>query len=372
MKIAFVIGSLEVGGTETQVCRLAAELQRRGHQVMVLVLTGTGPLASQLESEGVEWKPVGYEGLRFRNEEGKFRPWVVISELAKFRHLINAFRDLRPDVCHAFLYWAYVIALPLAWVTRVPVRLSGRRGLTRPRGHNIFYRSLEGISNLFAHRITANAEAVAADVVLNESVKRSKIVVIPNGVDIPPLASDAGLDPPVGLMVANLIGYKGHLDLVNALSLLDRPPVIRLIGEGPERNSIQSQIEAKGLAHVLILEGHAPNAARLWTTVQFGVLTSHEEGLPNAVLEAMAAGVPMVATRVGGVPDLLENGTNGFLVSPGNAAELSDAISKIATDSELRTKLGEAAREKALKYSWSACTDRHLDLYEQILKEINR
>lgn len=366
MRIAFVLGSLDVGGTETQVCRLAAELRTAGHEVIVLVLTTDGPLAAVLEEAGVARRAFGYSGLRFRDSRRRLRPWVVLVELSKLRHLYRALRAFRPEVCHAFLYWSYVIALPLAWLARVPVRVSGRRGLTSPRSYNLFYRTIGRASNRFAHTITANANAIADDVVLHERVASNRIRVIRNGVDIPADVSPVGRQPAEGLIVANFIPYKGYADLVRALHLLDRPPVVRAVGEGPQRASLEVAVRAAGLGAVLHFEGHVPDARRLWGTVQFGILASHEEGLPNAVLEAMAAGVPMVATVVGGVPELLEDGVTGLLVPPGDPDQLAAAIERIAGDPELRKRMGGAARARAAAYSWERCVGEYMALYREL------
>lgn len=367
-----MIGSLDVGGTETQVCRLAVELSTLGHEVLVFVLTDGGPLKEILDSHGVPWKALGYGGIRFRNADRKLRPWVVLGELAKIRDLYVAFRGFRPDVCHAFLYWAYVIALPIAAAARVPVRVSGRRGLTRPRGGSRLYRSMESFSNRFAHAITANADAVTEDVIEHEGVARSRIRVIRNGVDIPEHAAPVDEEPAVGLIVANLIAYKGHGDLISAMSMMTNPPKIRVIGQGLQREFLESEIERAGLTGTLILEGHRQNASSEWTKVQFGVLASHEEGFPNALLEGMAAGVPMVATRVGGVPELLEDGVTGIIVPAQDPREMASAISRLVEDKDLRLKLGTAARASAMRYSWEMCVDEHVSLYKEIASGLQR
>lgn len=366
MKIALVVGSLDLGGTETQVCRLAVELRRAGHDARVMVLTETGPLAATLEEEGVPFEAFGYGGIRFRNANRKLRPWVVLGELGKIVKMYRSLRRFRPQVCHAFLYWAYVIALPIAAVAGVPVRLSGRRGLTRPRADSPIYRGLERFSNRFAAAITANADAVVEDVVVHEGVDRKRIHVIRNGVDIPKEVADVEREPAVGMIVANLIGYKGHADLVRALAKIDRPPTIRALGEGAERAAITSLLAEHGLRDVLILEGSVPKASQRWVEAQFGVLASHEEGFPNAVLEAMAAGVPMVATSVGGVPELIDDGVTGSIVPAKDPDAMSEAIARLASDPQLRKKMGTAARQEAERYSWPRCVDAHLELYRSL------
>jgi glycosyltransferase involved in cell wall biosynthesis len=192
--------------------------------------------------------------------------------------------------------------------------------------------------------------------------------VIPNGVDIPETATDVRGADPVGVMIANFQPAKGHLNLVEALRIVDRPPLIRLLGDGVERPRIEAAIAAAGLGGTLRLEGRLPDAAAQLAHVQFCVQPSNDEGLPNAILEAMAAGVPVVATRVGGIPELIHDGVDGLLVPPGDPAALAAAIARLASDEALRVRLGAAARERARAFSWEACTDQHVRLYEELLR----
>lgn len=375
MRIAFVIGTLDIGGTETQMCRLARELTAEGHEVEVLVLAGRGPLAEVLEAAGIAWRGFGYLGLRFRDDLGRFRPWVVLSEFRKFFEefrkffeMWREFRRFKPDVCHAFLFAAYVIALPCAALARVPVRVGGRRGVSRPYAGSLILRALERLSDRCAHAIAANSRAVAQDVIVHEGVAPAKICVIHNGVDVPPATVPVEHQPATGLIVANLIYYKGHADLVSALALLEDPPTIRAVGEGPERPALEAKIAECGLDGVLRLEGTVPDASRLYLEVQFGLLASHEEGFPNAILEAMAAGVPVVATAVGGVPEMVEHEVTGLLVPPRRPAALAEAIARIASDPRLRVRLGREARERARRdFSWERCRESHLALYRELL-----
>jgi glycosyltransferase involved in cell wall biosynthesis len=361
VKLALVVGTLRVGGTEVQACRLAAQLSDAGHEVTVLVLGESGPLATTLRRSGIPFAVFSYTGLLARNRRGRRR--LRVRDLAKLYAFARALHALKPDVCHAFLYWSYVFAMPVAAIARTPVRVSARRGITRAGDSSVRAR-LERASNRFAHVIVANSCAVASDVVSHERVSPSRVVVIPNGVDVPAKRAELRREPAVGLMVANLIEYKGHADVVSALTMIDDPPVIRMIGEGPERGALQRQIRVAKLESVAVLQGAICDAAELFVDVQFALLASHEEGFPNAVLEAMAAGLPVVATRVGGVSEVIEDGVHGLLVPPRTPAALAAAIERVALDPTLRCRLGRAARERARDYSWDRCTRSHEHLYQ--------
>jgi glycosyltransferase involved in cell wall biosynthesis len=221
------------------------------------------------------------------------------------------------------------------------------------------------LSNRFAHVVVANSSEGAREAIRDESLKPEKVRVIHNGVDIPRVAGNPETKPPVGLMIANFIPYKGHRDLIQALSQLSDVPMIRLVGDGFERSVIEEEVMRAGLGGFVRFEGRVMEAKTLYVEAQFGLLVSHQEGMPNAVIEGMAAGIPMIATAVGGIPEILEDDVTGLLVPPQNPPALATAISRLVQDPQLRARLGTAAREKAKEWSWDHCTDRHLALYRE-------
>jgi L-malate glycosyltransferase len=275
----------------------------------------------------------------------------------------------RPDVCHAFLGWATMFGIPGAAIGRIPVRIAGRRGL--PSGPRLepHWLATRRLSVLCSHAIVANSRAVALAVGRAEPAARRKLHVIPNGVDMPVAVANVAAQPAEGLMVANLIDYKGHRDLIEALSQLPNPPVVRLVGDGRERRALTALVSARGLAHAVTFEGAIPRARELFARAQFGVLASHEEGMPNAILEAMSYGVPVIATAVGGVPELVRDGVDGLLVPSNSPAQLAAAIARLAGDAALRLNLGASARSRAREFSWTRCVTAHEDLYYGLMND---
>jgi glycosyltransferase involved in cell wall biosynthesis len=365
MRIAFVIGTLGLGGTESQVCRLASELAKDGHDVRVFVLTAEGPLGATLDAAGVPWEGFGYSGLSIRDDRRRLRPWKAIPALRTVFALWGAMRRFRPDVCHAFLLWAYIYGMIGAGVLRIRVRVSSRRGPWVTLNENRLDRPAGRFSNRFAHVIVANSEAGRAEAIEDEGVPADRVRVIRNGVDIPERAADVSIQPATALLISNLIAYKGHLDLIAALATLDEVPVVRLVGDGPERAALQAAVDAAGLSDKVLFEGRVLNARDLYQEVQFGLLVSHQEGMPNAVIEGMAAGVPMVATSVGGVTEVVQDGATGLLVPPRDPPALAAAIKRISADPALRSALGSAARRQAESWSWDRCKQQHLELYRE-------
>jgi glycosyltransferase involved in cell wall biosynthesis len=178
-------------------------------------------------------------------------------------------------------------------------------------------------------------------------------VVVPNAVSAPPELPSrrhAAPGPLTIACVANLIAYKGHADLLAAAALLREAGHadwrLLLIGEGPERAALEAQVEELGLGAHVELRGTCTDVPAVLAEADLSVLPSLTEGMPNAVLESMAAGVPVVATAVGSVPELLGDGV-GALVAPGDRAGLAAALGEMIGSPKLRARHATAGWERA-------------------------
>lgn len=344
--ILFVIGTLDIGGTERQLVRLATRLDRRRFRPVVCCLTSDGPLRAPLEAAGVPVEVVGFRGLTiFRH------PVAVCRQLAQ---LTGAMRRHRPVIVHSFLFWAYILGTFAARAARVPFILTSRRGLDHAKARKPHYLALERLANRLTDLVVANSQAVAAHAVYAEGLPPSKVRVIYNGVDpaeFPPRPPQTvGSVVQIGCL-ANLIAYKGHLDLVEAAATVcaARPAVrVLLAGEGPMRKAIATRIRSLGLESRVTLDGLVPDGPAWLRTLDAFVLPSREEGFPNALLEAMATGLPTVATDVGGVPEVLTDRVTGRLVPPQDPAALAAALNDLLADPGGAACLGAAARERVL------------------------
>jgi glycosyltransferase involved in cell wall biosynthesis len=366
LRIVLSIGSLQVGGTESQLVKLAARLNARGHEVHVVAVRCGGPYEEELRALGIPTRIFAYG--RLRDDTGRRTPRILLAEARKLLALWRHLRDLRPDVCHGFLFTCYTQVLPLAWLAGVPARVNGRRGATPPTPTGFRRAVLDFAGHRSSSLYVTNSRTLSRELVEAEKVPVGRIEVIPNGVELPERTADPSRSPARGIVVANLIAYKGHADLIEALALLDAPPPLCLVGEGPERERLTALIEARGLGHVVRLAGAAPDARALLADYEFAVLPSHAEGLPNAVLEAMAAGLPIVATRVGGVPEVLADDLAGILVPPHDPAALAAAIERLAGDPELRRAMGAEGRRAAGRLSMEECAARHEAVYRTLLR----
>ena len=193
--------------------------------------------------------------------------------------------------------------------------------------------------------------------VSQEGIPVEKTGVIHNGLDFDVQSAPVGLDPEweVGpgdgcaAMVANFHAYKGHLDVLAAVRLVvGRYPRFKLIlfGDGAERTAIERYLQEHHLASNVVLAGARLDAANLLSAFDFSVLNSTQESFPNALMESMARGVPVISTRVGGVPELVRDGVDGILVESGNPEQLATAMLELLDDAEKRGAMGEMGRAR--------------------------
>jgi L-malate glycosyltransferase len=363
-KVRLMIGQLGLGGTEQQVALLACGLHERGIDTSVLVMFDGGPREEALRQAGV---PVIYLGFRrfttLRN---------MSANVAAFVALVRRLRQDRVDVLHAFLFHSYLTAAAAAWTARVPVLVAGRRSLGFFKQDRPFLLAAERLATRVTDLLIANAQAVAEDTLAQERVPEEKITVVYNGL---PEAAFAEIAPasiqaphPVLLCVANLKPYKGHqylLEAVGQLRARGRPCTLLLVGDGEERSALERQAERLGID--VRFRGASANTGPLLARADVAVLPSLSEGMSNTVMEAMAAGRPIVATDVGGTPELLRD--RGMLVPPGDPLALAAAIEQLLADPAYAAILGQRAR------AWSSAhlrmdqmVDQHIRIYSDLLE----
>lgn len=187
------------------------------------------------------------------------------------------------------------------------------------------------------------------------------------GTERPSLAIPPGRK--VILIVGRLSREKDHLTLLQSISLLrDLNPHLLIVGEGPERPRIEEEIRRLGLSDCVTLTGHQRSAEPYYAMADVAVLSSLSEGSPNALLEAMSAGIPAVATTVGGIPEIVTNEESALLVPPSDTSQMATAIRRILTDPSLQERLVEHSRELIQqKHSPEARTAKLIEIYKSVL-----
>jgi glycosyltransferase involved in cell wall biosynthesis len=353
LRVVHVVDTLQLGGTEAQAVALVRAMAARGVENHVIYFR-SGPLAAQLEGPGITTQQMALHGF--------LRPGFPRLVLRLARML----RVWRADVVQSYGFYANVPAVLAGRLASVRVVVASRRGFStflRPA-----QRRVERIACGLAHRTVVNAEALRAQLVRDEGA--DTVVMIPNCVAERGPVTPAH-DPIVG-MVANFRPPKDHATFLRAAArVLEMVPTaeFHLVGAGPEEATARALAVALGLGdRVRFLGALEPDA--VWTALNrfaVAVLSSRSEGMPNAVLEAMIAARPVVATAVGDVPALVRDGVTGVLVPAGDADALATAVGRILKDPALAADLGAAARRHALAaYGPARMTDAFLDLYRTL------
>jgi glycosyltransferase involved in cell wall biosynthesis len=219
-----------------------------------------------------------------------------------------------------------------------------------------------------SHRLIAVSQASAQR--LHALLPEAEITMIPNGIEIAAFAQPArSPDMCVRLLFVGAMGkLKGERDLLEAVQrIADRVPNLRLLLLGHGAETIEAFCRQHHLGSLIEHLGPVAYNQRhaFFRQADFFVLPSYGEGMPIAVLEAMAAGLPIIATRVGGIPELIEDGVEGFLLAPGDIAALSERIERLTTDPTLRAQMGTRSREKAQRFD-------HQVMVAQLTQEIRR
>jgi L-malate glycosyltransferase len=296
-----------------------------------------------------------------------FRSPSTLTQLLRFARWC---REREIAVLHACDFYANVFALTGAAVARVPVRIGSRRDLVLPARTPGQHR-LQRLTYRLAHRVVANSQAAGAQVA-REGVPASRVTVIPNGIDLSrylPRQPRAGRR--VVTTVANLRSEKGHEVLLAAAAIVaQRVPDIEfhLAGGGPMQPALERQARDLGLGGVVRFLGHREDVPQVLLEADVFVLPSRTEAFPNGLLESMAAWLPVVASDVGGIPELVQHERNGLLVPVGDPQALASAILRIVHEPALADGLALAARETIeSRYSFERMVAMFEALYEEEL-----
>ncbi len=384
-----VIANLDVGGAQEVVRSLAPALSGCGVDASVLTLRD-GPLRHGLEAAGVRVHVVPgrtrsvvrdlgatAELLRIRRDVTD----VVLRERADIiqTHLLGSMdflmigvgtRDRRPSVV-----WTFHNAMLDLRPDQLP---AGDRTLVLKR--RAYRRAYHHASRLVAAMVAVSGE-VGRSVARDLRPAPRRLTVIPNGVDIERYGDTTkrkavrdSIGVPGGALlltcVAKLYEQKGHAVLLDAFERLHAPREVHLalVGDGPLHGSLQARIDDARLQHRVHLTGIRSDIPDVLMASDAFLLPSLWEGLPMALLEAMASGLPIIASRVAGTEEVLAGTEAGLLVEPGDADGLRDAVERLVADDGLRLRLGTAARARVVeRYTVAAQAASHARLYRQVV-----
>ena len=370
MRVLLLTGSLGAGGAEMAVQRLARGLAARGRSVepRVALIGEGGDAAQALREQGI---PV----LELRRRG----PLRTPAGLRALRRLACWARDQRVELVNTFLFDAdFYGMLAVRWggVRRV---ITTRRAIKERHPHHL--RAYRWTNRLVA-RIVANSEAVRRFTLEHEHVRPDKVVTIPNGIEVDRYAAGrrergrALFDLPADGVVVGTLGsikpVKGQVDLFEAMRpMFSRRPDLWLVLAGAAGSryaaDLRERVRQAGLSDRVLFPGELEQVSDALAAFDLFVLPSHSEGMSNALIEAMAAGRPIVATDVGGAAECLDGGTAGVLVPARDPGRLREAIADLLASPSRRAELGaEAARRARREYALDRMLARYEDLYRDV------
>ncbi len=361
-KILFLITELDIGGTEKNLFRLATALRDRGWPVEVACLAGAGEVGAWLEAEGIT---VHYAGM-----DRKVSP-------SAFLRLVGILRRVKPAILHTFLFHANIAGRLANIFARVPAVVSSVRVAERRRPSHL---RMDFLTQFLVDREICVSQGVSDFTRDHAHIRAKKLVVIPNAVE-PPCPSrsrqdvrsqlGASRDDVLVLSVGRLERQKGYIYLAGAAALLAKthPEAMFVIaGEGGERERIEEAVRKAGITERFRLLGWRADVWDLCAAADIFVLPSLWEGMANALLEAAAAGLAVVATSVEGSREVVDAGRTGLLVPPADPSALADAIGRLVEDGALRRRLGRDGASAVLKaHDPAGFVSAHEAVYRELL-----
>jgi glycosyltransferase involved in cell wall biosynthesis len=364
-RVTIVTSRLDIGGAERHLARVLPALKRRGIDVTLYAMERGGALEPELMRHGVR-----IEGPHRANLLHWPRATLVLAAFL---------RRERPDIVHFFLPRPYLFGSVAAEFAGHRRRLMSRRSLAAYQQKYPLLRVAERLLHRRTVGLIGNSQAVV-DELAAEAADPKKLALIHNGIEVPPPATaadrlrlrqalDVGENALVIVVLANLIPYKGHRDLIDALGRAkdNMPEPWRVLAIGRDEGvgeDLKRRAEVSGIAANMVWLGEQAAPERLLAAGDIFVLPSHEEGFSNALLEAMAAKLAVIATAIGGNLDAIVDGESGILVPPRDPPALAVALKRLAGDPALRRRLGEAARTRVEeRFSLERCVARYDRLY---------
>ncbi|MFO7951710.1 MAG: glycosyltransferase family 4 protein [Bacillota bacterium] len=334
----------EPGGAQQYVLELASRLKTPGEKVVVF--TGEG---------GFLQKALSRRGVSCRELKHLVHPISPLKDLAAFLEIRKQLKALKPALLSTHSNKAGLIGRLAAKSLRVPAVHTSHGFLFGGREKTfsgLFYRLMEKIGSAAAEKVVAVSESEAALARKFKVISREKLAVIHNGLpDVDEsLIADPTAEPPQLVMVARFARPKDHHTLLAALGdLKEYPWQLTLVGEGPGLAEAKKFARQLNINERVAFLGTRDDVPHILANAQAFVLSTQREGFPLSVLEAMRAGLPVVASRVGGVPEAIQDGENGSLFAPGDKEQLKQILKVLLADPGKRKKMGEVGRKLFLE-----------------------
>ena len=365
MNIVYLVTRADpIGGAQIHVRDLAVAVQAQGHAPTV-VISGEGPFVDDLRARGI---PV----ILLRHLVGPMRPWDDIRALGE---VLATVRTLKPDLLTAHGAKVGILGRLAARRLGVPLVVTVHGWACAPGTPAVqaaVSRGLERLIGRFATKIITVSEFDRRFGLDARLASGNRLVTVHNGMpDIEPtLRADPSRVPPRLVMVGRFEPQKDHATLLHALGELQNHAwELDLIGDGPLRPDMESLAASLGIGQRIHFLGQRTDVDRLLAQAQVGVLVSKWEGFPLSILEAMRAGLPVVASDVGGVAEAVENEVTGYVVRRGDVRQLRDRIAAVLASPDLRVRLGAHGRARYEQhFTLDRMVAKTLAVYREVLQ----
>ncbi len=364
MKIAFMVTRAEpVGGAQIHVRDLAVAVREQGHSPDIIT-SGSGPFIDDLRAHGI---PVTV----LRHLVGPIRP---LRDVRAFRDLLTVLREQRPDLLTAHGAKVGMMGRVASRALRVPLIVTVHGWACAPGTPPVqaaVSRRLERLIGPLASKVITVSEFDRRFGLEARLVAEHRVVTVHTG--MPDVSShlwaDPGRSPPRMVMVARFEPQKDHVTLIRALGGVQTVPWnLDLIGDGPLRGQMEALARELGLGDRIRFLGQRKDVAQLLAQAQISLLISNWEGLPLSILESMRAGLPVVASAVGGVGESIRDQETGYLVPRGDVDLLRDRIERLVTNPELRARMGAGGRRHYERhFTLDQMVKNTLAVYQEVL-----
>ena len=371
--IVLVIDSLDGGGAEAQAIMLASGLKNENIKVSIFPLRSGGTLTKQAKNQNIEIIEGGFKSTR-----------NIKSSIKGFLLLCKTIHSKKNVIVHTFLPFSNFVGSIAGIISGANYIITSRRGLIKLNYLKKKWRTFDKISNFLSDKIVVNAEAIIDEMLALDSVNPNKVICIRNGINIEKfriknydrnyIRSQFGLleSEFAWVKVANFSNIKGHKDLITSFKNLDPKYQAKLFLVGKDIGSLdelKTLVFKYGLQDRIKFLGFREDIPEILLSMDGYICASHTEGFSNAILEAMASGLPIIATNVGGNSEIITNEITGLLFKPKDKNGIINTMIKIMENNPLSEKLSkEALKTVNEKYSTKKMVESYIDIYKKALK----
>lgn len=359
IKIIHIIPTLDMGGAERLMVDIALGLDRKIFESEVVCISSGGFWQKELEEADIP--------LTILNKKKGFS----LRALLKLKKIL---KEKQPDIVHTHLFGADFYGRLAAKLANIKVIISTEHNLNISEG--FFRKTAKKITNKFATRIIAVSEAVRAYAIQKEGADESKVKVIYNGIRLEKFLNEKG-DYALGKTfkigsIGRLSKQKGYEYLIEAINKLnDRKIVCQIASDGELKEQLNEKIALLGLGRQIELVGYKKNTPEFLNSLDLFVLSSRWEGLGIVILEAGAAGLPVIASDVDGIKEIIDDKEDGLLFTKGNSDELKEKIKYLLNNESERKRLGQALQRKIIeKFDIEKIVRQYEEVYIQACKNI--